>query len=91
MAVAHWFKFEHGCDNSKFTIGLAVAADMKELFWAIDEHVDPNAVYLIPAKRGSICRTYTEVGGDYLAMESESSEIEPEFDDPRWKRKAWPT
>ena len=91
MAVAYWFKFEHTFDNSKFTIGLAVARDMGELFWRIDEHGDPNTVYLIPAKSGSISRTFTEVSdGEYLAMETDGSEHEPSFLDHRWKLKAWP-
>ena len=36
-------------------MGLAVAANMKELFWQIDQHGDPYDVEIMSLKSGSVC------------------------------------
>jgi hypothetical protein len=47
---AYYFR-RKDCDRSMY-IGLAVAANLKQLFWTIDEHDDPYGYEFAPATIG---------------------------------------
>jgi hypothetical protein len=51
--IARWVRVvENGKPNG--WCGLVLAESRRELFWAIDEFVDPYAVELAPATRGGV-------------------------------------
>lgn len=85
---AYWFLFDNGINENgeyAYWIGLAVANDMKGIFWQVDEHGNPNEALYIKANFGSYCRMYLETSGDRYSPDSEGCDQEPFKDDPKWK------
>ena len=85
IAVA--FRFE----NTEW-VGLAFAANMRELFWQIDYHGDPHAVEIMRLKSGSVCINQKlnhdiEDGHPEVPDEVEWSDC---LFDAEWKLPKWP-
>jgi len=78
---AYWFKFEQERGDQgeyRYWVGLAVAPDMKGIFWAVDEHGNPNEAVYQKATFGSMCRHMVGWENDWECVESDSSEFEPD-------------
>lgn len=92
---AYWFRIVDEDGKPTGHVGLAIAPDMTELFWQIDEHYDPFACEIKKAKFGSFCvrQKVTDYGEDEIEVENldlELSEHTPQFDeDIGWKKYDW--
>jgi hypothetical protein len=72
-------------------VGFAMAETMKQLFWTIDEFVDPYSVEIRTAKAAGYCY-HMEVDGDEITpSKHEHSGHEPFFDEDKWKKPVWVT
>ena len=81
--------FRFGCHD---WMGLAVAANMKDLFWQIDQHGDPYDVEIMSLKSGSVCVK----GKPYQDDEDEESDTSEGIEwcediwYGKWKNPKWP-
>jgi len=70
--------------------GLVVGVNMEDIFWGIDEYVDPYAVEIKPANSGGYCRYYDETNDQSNdANPPEFSEWELMLGDKGWKTPKW--
>ena len=73
-------------------VGFAMAESMKQLFWAIDEFVDPYSVEIKTAKTAGYCYHSEVVDGWQLDRSGyQTSEHEPFFDEDKWRKPVWVT
>ena len=81
--TSYFFKFVtvEGADTGY--VGLAVAPDLRLLFWEIDQYGDPMHCKVMTAARGSFCQNVHSVAHEYCDL--------PELDDPAWRDPKWPT
>jgi hypothetical protein len=76
--------------------GIAVARDINELFWVIDEHVDPFSCVIAVLKEGAVMfQAHPVLGSEEDEMELDNVEIsESVWDAPcgkiAWKAPEWP-
>jgi len=71
--------------------GLAFAANMKELFWQIDQHGDPYDVEIMSLRDGSVCIKHKRKA--YEDGEPDTpEEVEwcAQIDYGKWKHPKWP-
>lgn len=73
-------------------MGLAFAANMRDLFWQIDQHGDPYSVEIMRLKSGSVC-IYQILNDDIEDGEPDAPE-EVEWCDQishgKWELPKWP-
>lgn len=88
---AYWFRFVDEDGKPTGCMGLAVAKDMTEIFWMIDEYDDPFSCEVKKAKSGAFCVRQEWKPGDVLEnFDIEPSEANPIFDeDIGWKKYDW--
>jgi len=73
-------------------VGFVYVQDPSELFWAIDEFIDPYSVEIKPAARAGYCyrteQVELDVGEDpeFLNSGHEFSGHEPLWDEGKWRR-----
>ena len=85
--IAYYFRvMEENLTNG--WIGLVVGANMEDIFWAIDEFVDPYSVEIMPARKGGYCKFYDEQD-ECVITKTEFSEDEPFVRDRGWKIPKW--
>tara|TARA_R110000764_G_scaffold235049_1_gene329334 strand:- start:286 stop:570 length:285 start_codon:yes stop_codon:yes gene_type:complete len=71
-------------------VGFAFAQNMKDLFWQIDNHIDPYKVEIKKMQRGSACLLLVEVGEDFDESDHEINGYSiPE--ESGWKTPVWVT
>ena len=73
-------------------MGLAVAANMKELFWQIDQHGDPYDVEIMSLKSGSVCIKQKLNDEDEYGEPDTPEEVEwcEDIWYGEWKNPKWP-
>lgn len=77
-------------DKASFWVGFAVAQNMKDLFWQIDNHIDPYKVEIMKIDRGSACLLLAEIGDDFDESGHEINGYSiPE--ESGWKKPKWVT
>jgi hypothetical protein len=77
-------------DKPSVWIGLAVAQNMKDLFWQIDSHIDPYSVEIKKMDRGSACMLLVDNGDDFEESDYEIHGFSlPE--ESGWKKPKWVT
>ena len=88
--TAYYFRvIQHGEPNG--FVGFVMADSVRNLFWAIDEFVDPYAVEIKTAKNAGYCYHMKVDGDDVQVSGYEFSELEPFFDEDKWKKPVWVT
>ena len=71
-------------------VGFAVAQNMKDLFWQIDNHIDPYMVEIKKLERGSACFKLFKDGEDFDESDHEINGYSiPE--ESGWKKPKWVT
>ena len=71
-------------------MGLVFAQNKSDLFWQIDEFVDPYAVEVQKAYIGGYCKLLTKISEeDIKTSKHEYSEREPFFEEEKWKTMNW--
>jgi len=84
--IAYYFR---QIENGKPTgwIGFVVAPDLKNLFWMVDEFLDPYSVEIKTANSGGYCKFWDvdrEESSNY-----ENSEFQPYPDESGWRKPKW--
>jgi len=76
-------------DDGKPTgyIGMVCGQNKRDLFWLIDEYLDPYSVQIKTAHRGGHCRFFDI--DDLESSKHETSEYEPPIDDDGWRTPNW--
>jgi len=88
--TAYYFRVvEDGKPNG--WVGFVMAPTVQELFLAIDEFVDPYAVEIQTANTAGYCYHMEIDGDDVETSKYETSELEPFFDRPKWRKPVWVT
>jgi hypothetical protein len=72
-------------------VGFAMASSTKELFWAIDEFVDPYAVEIQTAKNAGYCFKLNHNKDDVESSDYEISINQPFDYDGNWRKPIWVT
>lgn len=72
-------------------IGFAMAPNMKELFWVIDEFVDPYAVEIQTAKSAGYCFQMQFTEDEVNCSDYETSDDQPFVDEGKWRSPVWVT
>ena len=78
-------------DKASFWVGFAVAQNMKDLFWQIDNHIDPYMVEIKKLERGSACFKLFEDGEDFEESDHEIIGCHYGDDEDDWKKPKWVT
>ena len=71
-------------------IGFAMGRDEVELFWAIDEFVDPYSVEIQKAKVAGFCFKAEESEDDVLFLDQEITSVMPLPSEDGWEKPKWP-
>ena len=88
--TAYYFRvIEDGKPNG--WVGFVMAYDMHQLFWTIDEFVDPYAVEIQTAKVAGYCYHQKVDGDDVTNTGYEFSQQEPFWDEGKWRKPLWVT
>jgi hypothetical protein len=66
---------------------MALAHNKTELFWTIDEFIDPYSVEIRTALRGGYCKFVQ--AEDNESVDYETSEREPFINDDGWRAPNW--
>lgn len=87
---AVWFRVIGQDGQPTGHVGFASGRDMVELFWAVDEYVDPYAVEVKPASMAGFCVKYVQEDEEVECVEHEITDRLPFPDDEGWKKPVWP-
>ena len=88
--IAYFFRFVDFKGEPTGYTGLAVAANMTDMFWTIDEFGDPYSVEIKSATEGGVCFLETEDGDSVTRTEVETCEKNPLATDViKWRRPTW--
>ena len=86
--IAYYFR---SLDNESHKptgwIGMALAQNKTELFWTIDEFIDPYSVEIKTATRGGYCKFIQ--AADNESVDHETSEREPLISEDGWRAPNW--
>jgi hypothetical protein len=83
---AAWFRvIKDGVPTGR--AGMVFGRDDEDLFWAVDEYVDPYAVEVRPARWGGFCMLVGD--GDNPNTEHETGGAFPGIEDNGWKLPSW--
>ena len=91
--IAYYFRVAEEKEPDGW-IGLVVGQNMEDIFWGIDEYIDPYQVEIKTAHRGGYCRFIDkDEYGNYECDQSKSefSQDEPLFDEKGWRTPKWIT
>ena len=83
--LTYYFRFIGRNRKPTGHIGLAVAANARELFWEIDQYGDPGCVQLHPVESGSFCIKITE-DEELEEINYEEFEITDYLPDPKSRK-----
>ena len=88
--LAYWFRLMDGNGQQPTGyVGLAVAPNMRDMFWEIDQYCDPYQVQLKTVRNGSVCTLEPE-DDDAERSEWEASGWFPMSSDLGWRVPRWP-
>lgn len=94
---AYYFRLMDDNDQPTNFVGIAVAKNMADLFWAIDEFGDPYRCQIMPVTASTGVCMYTKVtrhGGAVDDVERSDIEVSENFPYPdegkKWKKPEWP-
>ena len=87
--TAYYFRAldEEGSPNG--WIGFVMAEDKTQLFWALDEFIDPYGVEIKTAYNAGYCYRIDQDGDDIEAKDYEISGIEPMINESGWRKPGW--
>lgn len=86
----YWFRFiDRETGEPTGYMGLAVARDMVELFWEIDQYGDPFGVEIRPVERGSFCAHFQDEPNEGTDLFSEVKITEYLPGKERWRKPDW--
>lgn len=95
---AYYFRLMDGNDEPTGFIGIVLAKNMADLFWAVDEFCDPYLCQIMPVTTSTGVCMYTAVtrhGGAVDGVERSDIEVPENFPYPdegnRWQKPKWPS